>query len=163
MKELRQYEIKAIRKRFDGKIFYSPDGCWYWLGAYLRNGYGQFCIRSGGKSLHVKTHRLSYFLRHGDLPTGLFICHTCDNRKCVNPDHLFAATHEENMRDMREKGRSCRGSKNGRSILTADDVVEIRRLAASSRGQRAAIAKMYGLAVTSIGQIVNRRKWKHVA
>lgn len=81
-------------------------GCWLWTGATMENKngskYGQIryrCVRSNA-------HRFSYVTFIGEIPEGLFVCHRCDTTLCVNPAHLFAATHKDNMKDMVLKGRS---------------------------------------------------------
>lgn len=88
--------------KFWSKVLKS-DGCWLWTGA--EGGgvyrYGAFCV--DGKM--VGAHRVSYRLVYGEIPKGLEICHRCDVPKCVRPDHLFAASHLENMRDSQAKGR----------------------------------------------------------
>lgn len=90
----------------------NDDGCWVWGGAKFRNGYG--AIRFNGET--VLAHRLSYQIRSGiQIPDGLHICHKCDNRSCVNPDHLFLGTRSDNMKDCSSKGRLVLPNQSSRS------------------------------------------------
>lgn len=79
----------------------QSEGCWEWQASVFRTGYGQF--RDGGRSM--RAHRVAWELVNGPIPEGLHVCHRCDNRKCVRPDHLFLGTRSDNMQDMSAKGR----------------------------------------------------------
>lgn len=101
-------ECKGAVARFEAKYIPEPNsGCWLWLGPVKigrRQGYGQFTLE--GKT--VGAHRAAWRLFRGTIPDGLFVCHKCDVRTCVNPDHLFLGTHVDNMVDMESKGRGKR-------------------------------------------------------
>lgn len=88
--------MKPWKQRFEEKFLVSP-GCWNWIACTNPKGYGQFT--------QLRAHRVSYELYVGPIPEGLSVLHKCDNRRCVNPDHLFVGTQDDNMKDMKRKGR----------------------------------------------------------
>ena len=143
------YEVKARRYKVVGE-------CWEYTGTINLNGYGQFHHR--GKL--IRAHRAMYEIVNGEIPAELLVCHTCDNRKCVNPSHLYAGTHADNYNDARSRGRlNLPHSENHHaSKLNARDVSEIR----SSNLSQRKLAKIYGVSHTTIGEIRRGLIWKTV-
>ena len=124
---------------------FNPEVCWPFIGASKGNGYGN--VRVGSKN--IGAHRHSYQLFCGPIPDGMDVCHTCDNRFCVNPDHLFVGTRSENMADMVHKGRGAGGN---RKHLNEAQVQEIRQRLNSGHSQ-AKIAKQMNINIDTISKI----------
>lgn len=144
------------RKRFEAKFRVTP-GCWIWIAAKSSAGYGQL---SFGKGVNLGAHRISYQLYVGPISKGCFVCHRCDNPSCVNPDHLFAGTPQQNSNDMIRKGRQNTplGEKQGTSKLTNEAVIEIR----ASRDSQYVLAERYGVSQSLISYVKSRKIWTHI-
>jgi hypothetical protein len=142
----------------------APDECWEWQGAIDSNGYGAFKIE--GKKRN--THRIAFDLCFGPIPDGKLICHHCDNRKCVNPVHLFIGTQVDNMQDCSRKGRLkvptsiAYGEAAGGAKLTAAMVIELRLLYNSKKYTYRKLGKLFGIDPKQAWNIVNRISWKHI-
>lgn len=132
----------------------DDTGCWEWAGAFFSNGYA----RAGLNGFSQRASRMSYEIFKGKIPDDMLMCHTCDNRKCVNPDHLFIGTPKDNSKDMVAKGRSLRGEKHHNSKLTEKAVITIR----GSKKSKEFLAKKYQVSIFTIIDVLNGRTWKHV-
>jgi hypothetical protein len=171
----RKAELAASAdERFWAKVNKSgPDDCWEWAG-YCRppSHYGQVSY----KGTLWSAHRLSWFLTHGPIPDGLWVCHHCDNPRCVNPAHLFLGTPHENFLDAAQKGRMAsgpehgmnrhperrtHGERNGCSRLTSGQVLEIRSLFGNGAGYRE-LATRYGVSDSCIRSVAHRVTWRHI-
>jgi hypothetical protein len=148
---------KAMEARFH-KYTTKTESCWIWRASTNSKGYGQICT-SNGKTMQA--HRYSYELHKGPIPPGLYICHTCDTPRCVNPDHLFAGTSLDNARDKVNKRRQNIGSGQHRAKLREEDIEPIRELLAA-RVSCQEIARRYGVSGSVIASIKRRERWTHV-
>lgn len=123
------------------------SGCQLWIGKSVRDGYGR--LQFGGRNMNA--NRAAWIAYRGDIPAGMYVCHKCDVRACINPAHLFLGTHAENMADMVAKGRcpSARGERHVQSKLTDAQRDAIRW----DNRSKAIIAKEYGVSPALIYQI----------
>jgi len=145
--------MRTIEERFWAKVDKYGD-CWTWTAGCTRDGYGAFQIGTFKHSKSIKAHRLSYELHTGEkIPDGLLVCHHCDNPPCVNPEHLFLGTYQDNIIDAVKKGRVT-GQK-----LSENDVRKIR---AMRDVDAKIIAAIYGITRQQIYNIRNRKQWKYI-
>lgn len=165
--------------RFEKKYIPEPNsGCWLWTGAVTGAGYGAFMFNG---RMAESAHRASYVLHKGKIDEEMLVCHKCDNKLCVNPDHLFLGTYLDNTRDMIKKGRRVSPSTKNRmrgedwraahdgtlrigedhhcAKLTEQNIIEIR----ASKKTGVALAEIYGVAPITISRIRRRIIWRHVS
>jgi hypothetical protein len=146
------------------------DGCWEWAGPKGRWGYGVI-NHAYGRDKHARAHRVCWELYFGPIPEGMCICHACDNKICVNPEHLFLGTSRDNTHDMLRKGRRrpgrpprMVGEGNGAAKLSEAQVREIRELyRPRTRGLGChSLAKRYGVSGQTIHRVIRGKYWNHV-
>lgn len=144
-------------------IILGKEDCWEWQRALSSDGYGK-C----GFMEEQLAHRISYKIATGSIPKGKCVLHKCDNRKCINPDHLFIGTRTDNNKDRDNKKRTARGNTHGsrtkpesrprgenhsRAIFSDKQVQEIRNLYATGEHTHRSLAKRFGTSHSVIGQI----------
>jgi hypothetical protein len=163
-------------------------GCWIWIGACGDSTHGQQRIHD----VICATHRVSWAIHHGPIPSGLNVLHHCDNPSCVRPDHLFLGTQQDNVDDMMRKGRAStgarhseilkrvvqrganhvfkrrpdlipRGEAQGQAKLKTIDVIAIREIYARGFVTQQQLGTMYGVHQNCISQIIRRVRWSHIA
>lgn len=162
---LKQKDIKDSLKQRFWKYVTKKDSCWEWVAKSKVQGYGVIGI-GGRKEGKILSHRLSYVMHKGDIPEcdehhGMVVMHTCDNRLCVNPDHLVLGTQKDNVKDMDEKGRRVTVVKKGEAhhmtTITAGQAKEIYL----ANGVYRLIAERFGCTVAVVKSIKRRVTWRH--
>lgn len=139
--------------RFWANVAIAAGGCAEWQHACYPDGYGVFHWAGENHG----AHRISWQMAYGAIPDGVYVLHRCDNRRCVEPGHLFLGTHVDNMADMDAKGRRAAqdGASNGNARLTPEEVGAIR---ADGRGSRV-IGREYGVSKTTVNRIRSGELW----
>lgn len=144
----------------------QSTGCYEWNGAIQSNGYGRFS--AFGRTMYA--HRFSALIKVGILNSNKDACHLCDNRKCVNPDHLFIGTRKENMQDAVRKNRQAKGSslsilhsgeKSYLSKLNNEKVLDIRKKHSDGIPTKS-LSSLFGVSCDNIRRIVRRDTWRYI-
>lgn len=134
--------------------------CWEWTGSIEKSGYGLLGAWLDGRTIHLKAHRVAYAIANGETPTTRLVCHKCDNRKCVNPSHLFLGTPKDNSDDKFSKGRfvAVRGVDNSRARVSEEQVLSIFK----DRRTYSLIGRAHGVSKSVVYDIKRRRTWRHL-
>jgi len=151
--------LELVERFHEKWVLNKETGCWEWIASLAGRGYGQ--IKCPGERQNIYAHRLSWRIHFGEIPEGMYVCHACDNPKCVRPSHLFLGTSEDNHRDMKAKDRHLRGSRNAVAKLTEEKVRQIHRLAQQGVSQ-GSIAKAFKVRQSTIWKILHGLRWEHV-
>jgi len=152
---------EPVKERFEQRYEIDDEtGCWEWTGTMMGGGYGQMSVNNRNEG----AHRISYRLHNGEIPEGAFICHTCHNPPCVNPDHLYAGDAASNAQDAIENGDwpEIRGSDTGNSELTEDDVREMRGRYADGEVTYEDLKREYDVSLGTVSRAIRGIDWEHV-
>jgi len=160
----RAYTEAMARLAFMQKVRIDEEtGCWEWQGAKDRNGYG--VVMWQGKLR--RAHRQSYEWENGELPKEIYACHQCDNRGCVNPDHIQPGSPSDNLKEAHDRGRHPRrsrkgsGEQSGTNVLTEAQVLEIRRQRREGRAYPS-LAEEYGVSEATARYVAEGKRWAHL-
>lgn len=147
MMNISKKDIQNFEKKFQ-----KTEGCWEWMGAKNKWGYGIFTTKKT-----FRAHRFSHLLYLGRISSKKSVCHICDVPSCVNPQHLFLGTHTDNMRDKIKKGRA-----KGHSTLTPEKVLSLRKEYKDEGFTQKQLAEKYQITQGNVSNILKNRIWKHI-
>jgi hypothetical protein len=146
----------------------GPAACWPWTGLLYRTGYGRFWICRSNLVIPILPHRLAFFLVTGTDPGTDLVCHTCDNRRCANPGHLWIGSNSQNILDAIAKGRKrpsggvLPGERNGFAKVTPAAVLAIRFRYGVGGVAARALGEEYGVTKSQALRIIHRKSWRHL-
>ena len=149
-------DVDGWRKYFDARVIKTPAGCMHWRVGTNPEIYPAVSVHGVRRS----AHRVSYAIFVGEIPDGLYVCHTCDNRRCVNPAHLYLGTQQDNMADCVRKRRSTFGERHPLAKLTESQVMEIFSLRGLVGNEE--IGRRFGVTGAHISAIHLGKVWSHL-
>lgn len=154
------YKDIPVIERFKARCIKKASGCIEWNGFVNHEGYGAITV----DARVIRAHRFSYAYYKGAIPDGMLVCHKCDNPRCVNADHLFLGTNQDNVNDKVKKNRQSRlkGEDSGTSKLTEKDVIKIKIMLENGDSYKV-IADRFNVTKTPIYLINKKKSWKHVS
>jgi len=141
----------------------SSSECWNWTGPLLNSGYSQLGVgsESNGTRAVRMGHRISWLIHFGEVPEEKMVLHKCDNRKCVNPNHLYLGTHKENMQDAYNRMTMSRGEQHHNAKLTKEKVIELRNRYADGESIRS-LSRSFKLDRATVKAAAIRKTWRQV-
>lgn len=152
---------ELLAKKIASSVDVLGEGCWIWKKATFGiNGYGAIGFRVDGKHGTSSAHRASYMVYKGPIPEDMCVCHTCDNRRCVNPDHLWLGSKKDNAKDAISKGRWHAGETHPLSVITDEKARAIYELANGGKKTGIEIAAMFGVSPALVSSIKLRRTYR---
>lgn len=154
------YPRPSLQERLMRNTRVTEADCVEWLGPFSPAGYGHIGQRVNGKYRTYRTHRLSFEIANGAIPAGKVIRHKCDNPPCINPNHLELGSDADNIRDRDERDRTARGERSGNSVLTSDQVGQIRAQYEAGGVTQKTLAAQFGVCQAHISKVIRRVNWR---
>lgn len=149
-------------KNFKSHCVPDPSGCLHWNSVKDKDGYGKVYQAHKGKTKKFFAHRVSFLIHRGVIPDGMCVCHSCDNRICVNPSHLWIGTPIRNALDCDMKFRRCMGSSLPQSKMDEEKVYRMRSIYSKGGITYKKIAVQFGISWQNTAKIMRRETWSHV-
>lgn len=151
----------SLLKRFESKYIPEPNsGCWLWEGATTCGGYGHIRFKINNKWTMKRAHRVAFELYKGEIPKGLIVRHCCDNRLCVNPNHLLLGTTQDNIDDKMNRGRHNWGTTPGHRKLSFSIANTIREYYATNKLSYKEIALLFNTSASQVHRVLTNKIWR---
>ncbi len=148
----------SLKERLMQRIKKNEKGCWEWQGSIAKGRYPYgFISTSDGLQ---NTHRVAWKLFRGSIPRGMLVCHTCDNPRCCNPDHLFVGTQKDNLDDRKRKGRTLTGQRHPNSAITDSLAEQLRKEFDGVRGSIRRLSEKHGITSDVVRNVVRNLSYQ---